>query len=749
MKKCKLSLKWFGSLSNLSKERPVPVHDGREAEEAWLHGVGDKLRPLCYARSAQMYTHVGTVPRGTRTKEHTQDDGSKCSLENVRDSPLLGALQTRAPVSTSPAAPLSPRCHSGGGETQLKPKSCCEEERTEKKEKEEDSSEGVYVVMEPVQLQTPALPEKEGRGRRRANRDQSDGRRESVKFSKSLCEDAGLDLSHREMDVQRPDQGSLSPQSGEERPLPSAEQNQTVSKVTLTLKMKESVESPADPTISESDCDSLSPVSLATTENSQANEAHERLTLQKASSNQDLMPSNQDLTQDISQDLNKDLQNQDLYLDLNQDCVMVKSLDKQSVNQSTNQMDQSLKEESKADSNQHLRKDTIEDPEHDLDQDSNQDSDQDSSGYTELVPQSYVERLRIEDQGSETLKAKEASFEALESTSCFSPTYETTSCFSPLSYRSALMSSENRPLEVNVLRRVKHVLSQVHPKMAALHMTRADCVVGRIVQVSPQQQRTMGVSSGVELLTLPHGQQLRLDLLERFETMALALAVQILGCTGTLEERAALVNRLIQTASELRSAVGNLFGFGAVMRALQLPQVSRLDQTWAMLRQRHTESAVLFEKTLRPFMKNLNEGRETHPLSSTSFPHVLPLLCLMERGAPGPVMTTEEAPGDLPQLWDYDLGVDALMFHLSAARTMAQLSNVYKSNASSQLHGLEDDPELGEIFSTEFQQRLLWGHRGATAPQALRYDKFNQVLTALSNRLEPPRTRTKVGLTQI
>lgn len=33
--------------------------------------------------------------------------------------------------------------------------------------------------------------------------------------------------------------------------------------------------------------------------------------------------------------------------------------------------------------------------------------------------------------------------------------------------------------------------------------------------VTPEVQRMMGVTSGLELLTLPHGHQLRLDLLER------------------------------------------------------------------------------------------------------------------------------------------------------------------------------------------------------------------------------------------
>ena len=38
-------------------------------------------------------------------------------------------------------------------------------------------------------------------------------------------------------------------------------------------------------------------------------------------------------------------------------------------------------------------------------------------------------------------------------------------------------------------------------------------------------------------------------------------------------------------------------------------QVSRLEQTWTVLRQRHTEGAILYEKTLKPFMKSLNDGK--------------------------------------------------------------------------------------------------------------------------------------------
>ncbi|XP_037633792.1 SH2 domain containing 3Cb isoform X1 [Sebastes umbrosus] len=355
-------------------------------------------------------------------------------------------------------------------------------------------------------------------------------------------------------------------------------------------------------------------------------------------------------------------------------------------------------------------------------------SDAGGSCYTELYPgpQSYVERLRVEE-GSvgvvDPLRVEDGNV-------YFSPVVETASSFRPSRYQSPLMAKENKPLEVGILRRVKELLAEVDPRTAARHITKADCMVARILEVTPEVQRMMGVSSGMELLTLPHGQQLRLDLLERFQTMAIMLAVDVLGCTGTTEERAGLLHKIIQIAAELKSTMGDMFGFAAVMRALELPQVSRLEQTWTALRQRHTEGAILYEKTLRPFMKSLNDGRESCPLSSTTFPHILPLLSLLEKSM---------AVGEGTEPWEtVEVGVDVVMLHLGAARTIAQLGGIYRSNAETKLQGFQEQAEVLELFLTDFQMRLLWGSRGAEESQALRYAKFDQVLTALSNRLEPP-----------
>ncbi|CAJ1070896.1 SH2 domain-containing protein 3C isoform X5 [Xyrichtys novacula] len=336
---------------------------------------------------------------------------------------------------------------------------------------------------------------------------------------------------------------------------------------------------------------------------------------------------------------------------------------------------------------------------------------------------SYVERLRVEEGRQNAVRGEgEGMFSA--------PQVETTSSFRPSRYESCLMPAENKPLEMSVLKKVKELLAEVDARTAAKHITMVDCRVARILGVTPEMQRMMGVSSGLELLTLPHGHQLRLDLLERFYTMSIMMAVDLLGCTGSTEERAALLHKTIQLAAELKSSLGNMFGFAAVMRALELPQISRLEQTWVTLRQRHTEGAILYEKKLKPFMKNMNDGKESSALSNTSFPHIIPVLSLLERGM---------ALGETLEPWESaEVGVDVVMFHLEAARTIAHHGGIYRNNVETKLQGFQERAEIHEIFQTEFQMRLLWGSRGSEGSQSERYEKFDKVLTALSHKLEPP-----------
>ncbi|XP_048207949.1 breast cancer anti-estrogen resistance protein 3 isoform X2 [Perognathus longimembris pacificus] len=312
------------------------------------------------------------------------------------------------------------------------------------------------------------------------------------------------------------------------------------------------------------------------------------------------------------------------------------------------------------------------------------------------------------------------------------PLMETVSSFRPNDFQSKLLPPENKPLETAMLKRAKELFTHHDPKLIAQHMLSMDCKVARILEVSEDMKRNMGVCSGLELITLPHGHQLRLDIMERHNTMAIGIAVDILGCTGTLEDRAATLNRIIQVAVELKDAMGDLYSFSAVMKALEMPQITRLEKTWMALRHHFTQTAILYEKQLKPFSKILHEGRETTcvPPNNISVPLLMPLVTLMERQT----VTFEGT-----DMWEKnDQSCEIMLNHLVTARFMAEAADGYRMNAERILAGFQPDEEMSEILKTEFQMRLLWGSKGAEVNQTERYEKFNQILTALSRKLEPP-----------
>ncbi|NXI57010.1 BCAR3 protein, partial [Chloroceryle aenea] len=341
-----------------------------------------------------------------------------------------------------------------------------------------------------------------------------------------------------------------------------------------------------------------------------------------------------------------------------------------------------------------------------------------------------------DDLATNTAEPSEVSTEMAEDDSIFSaPVFETVSSFKPNDFESKLLPPENKPLETSMLRRVKELFTNNNPKIIAQHILRMDCKVARILDVSEEMRRIMGVKSGLELITLPFGHQLRLDLIERHNTMAIGIAVDILGCTGNVEDRAATLNRIIQVAVELKDSLGDLYAFSAFMKALEMPQVTRLEQTWTSLRHHYTQTAIMYEKQLKPFRKALHEGQECNktvsaPQNSVTVPLLMPLITLMERQA---------AVFGGVDLWESsDQSCEIMLKHLDTARKIAQNADTYSLTAERMLEGFQPDEEMSEIFKTEFQMRLLWGSKGAEVNQNERYEKFSQILTALSRKLEPP-----------
>ncbi|XP_031973665.1 breast cancer anti-estrogen resistance protein 3 isoform X2 [Corvus moneduloides] len=367
---------------------------------------------------------------------------------------------------------------------------------------------------------------------------------------------------------------------------------------------------------------------------------------------------------------------------------------------------------------------------------------------------SYVEHLTQKERGTfrhsetnylildddptmNTADPLEASTQMAEEDSIFYvPVYEMVSSFKPNDFESKLLPPENKPLETSMLRRVKELCTNNNPKIIAQHILRMDCKVARIVEVSEEMRRNMGGNSGLELITLPYGHQLRLDLIERHNTMAIGIAVDILGCTGNVEDRAATLNRIIQVAVELKESLGDLYGFSAIMKALEMPQVSRLEQTWTALRHCYTQTAIMYEKQLKPSCKALHEGQDawtktiSAPQNNITVPLLMPLVTLMERQA---------VVFEGMELWESsDQSGEIMLRHLGTARLIAQHAETFRLTAEQLLQGFQPDEELSEIFKTEFQMRLLWGSKGAQVNQSERYEKFNRILTALSRKLEPP-----------
>uniref|UniRef100_A0A671VPB1 BCAR3 adaptor protein, NSP family member n=1 Tax=Sparus aurata TaxID=8175 RepID=A0A671VPB1_SPAAU len=364
------------------------------------------------------------------------------------------------------------------------------------------------------------------------------------------------------------------------------------------------------------------------------------------------------------------------------------------------------------------------------------DSSSTSPRLTGLDRSSYHHAIAALENTSEEEEEEEDKWREKEKSSFQRPVVETESAFRPAEFGSRLLPPENKPLEMVVLKRSKELLLSHNHHSIARHLLMADCQVARILGVTPELKCRMGVSSGLELVTLPHGRQLRLDLMERHHTMAIGVAVDILGCTGSVEERASTLNRIILVALELKDTVGDLFAFTALMKALDLPQISRLEETWTTLRRNYTQTAISYEKTLKPFYKNLYEGTASSP-PVVCVPLLLPLLTLMER----PSVTPEGA-----ELWETsDQGCDIMLRHLEAARDVAHSAPSYTANAQKILQEFQCDDELLEVFKTDFQLRLLWGSRGASVNQSDRYSKFNLILTALSRKLEPlPKTQTLI-----
>lgn len=137
-----------------------------------------------------------------------------------------------------------------------------------------------------------------------------------------------------------------------------------------------------------------------------------------------------------------------------------------------------------------------------------------------------------------------------------------------------LPAVENKPLDNSALNTFRMMLSETGPRVLANHITRIDIklILGDVETVAATKEM-FAECTGLELIGLTHGDQFRFDLIERTECIKLLVAVTILTCSSDAE-RAETLNKWIQVAVDTKTALGNLFGFCAIMLGLCMPQVS-------------------------------------------------------------------------------------------------------------------------------------------------------------------------------
>ncbi|CAG2220342.1 unnamed protein product [Mytilus edulis] len=285
------------------------------------------------------------------------------------------------------------------------------------------------------------------------------------------------------------------------------------------------------------------------------------------------------------------------------------------------------------------------------------------------------------------------------------PEIDIQSSFHPKLFSSSLLTDENKPLEPAVLIDVKNVLLTGDPKTLANHITKLDLDLCKVVE---EHDLGVGVISGLELLTLPQGSQLRQDIIERCYCTKIFTMVMILTCPKIVE-RASMLSQWIQTAVHLRSTLGNLLGFANVMEGLMSPQIQRLKDTWLVLRQNHTNSAFVFDTKLKTAFKTLNDGKRDMDTTSMQLPW---------------------------ESSDPNSGLDILLTHLDTARLVTAQCGTYRINGQSIIKNFTEDVKTCDIFRTEFHMRICWGAKGVVVGREDRQSKFEQLLTVLSNRTE-------------
>lgn len=158
--------------------------------------------------------------------------------------------------------------------------------------------------------------------------------------------------------------------------------------------------------------------------------------------------------------------------------------------------------------------------------------------------------------------------------------------------------------------------------------------------------------------------------------------------------------------------------------------------TWDSLRLSCTDTALMYETKLRPTLKSMNECSNPQA-PNTTIPHLLPLILAVEKDLEDLGDDTTVPKCTFP--WEQsssDYGTNLLFSHLETGRSYINQWSTYKRNGEIALENTNYEELILTVFRTEFHLKFLWGSKGSKVGSQERHNKFEQVLTALSDRCE-------------
>ncbi|XP_027204229.2 breast cancer anti-estrogen resistance protein 3 homolog [Dermatophagoides pteronyssinus] len=258
------------------------------------------------------------------------------------------------------------------------------------------------------------------------------------------------------------------------------------------------------------------------------------------------------------------------------------------------------------------------------------------------------------------------------------------------------------------------------------------------------------ICSGLELMLLPEGTQLRKDLIIRHECLKYFVITTILKQTDQ-SKQLELIRKWMEIAERLENSIHDHFGFGSIMFGLCFPRIQ--DSTmWKIFGQKYGENIRIFENSLRfRFTNYLNNSRISSS-SNTCLPFIIQLCHIIEYSH---IVDTNflpkfiDAKFDQSSLLEFDKQIGLNNFGLEDIIELTELSDQIIKNLEQFDHNFQSiifrstskhqqvDTNVDQLFRTDFHVRFLFEnkhqHRSINEKIKLNSEDFYRLESSLND----------------